>query len=264
MRRMLTSAPMGTYIYCISHTQPFEDGHTFNARAIGGPDHPARLLRYNNLVAVVSDVPAQRLDIKRDYLLAHEAVILETMERSDVIPLSFGTIARGDREVIEKLLKAAFEELNQQFEVIQGCVECNLKVLWNQERLFDEIVAENDRIRVLRRSIANAPINERIDLGQLTGEAIAWKSDQARQTVLEELEPLAVDTRLNRLLNDMMAMNAAFLVEKTRQETFDRRVEALAAAQEGRLLFRYTGPAPPYHFVDLSVSWEDAADGSTE
>lgn len=256
--------PMGDYIYCVAHARPFEDEYTFKSQAIGGPEHPARLLRYNNLVAVVSDVPAQRLDIKRDYLLAHEAVILETMERSDVIPLSFGTIARDDTEVVEKLLKAAFEELHQQFEVIQGCVECDLKVLWNQERLFEEIVAENDRIRALRRSAANAPLNERIDLGQLTSEAIAWKSDQERQTVLEELEPLAVDTRLNRLLNDMMAMNAAFLVERTSQETFDQRIKALAAAQEGRLLFRYTGPAPPYHFVDLSVSWEDGADGPTE
>lgn len=255
--------PMGDYIYCIAHAQPFEGEYIFKAQAIAGSEHPVRLLRYQDMMAVVSDVPAQRLDIKRDYLLAHEAVILETMERSDVIPLSFGTIARGDREVIEKLLKAAFEELNHQFEVIQGCVECDLKVLWNQERLFEEIVAENDRIRALRRSVASAPVNERIELGQLTSEAITWKSDQETRTLLEELEPLAVDTRLNRLLNDMMVVNAAFLVEKTRQEPFDRRVKALASAQDGRLIFIYTGPAPPYHFVDLSVSWEDDADGFT-
>lgn len=261
---MPATSPMGDYIYCVAHARPFEGEYTFKTQAIAGPEHPSRLLHYQDVVAVVSDVPAQRLDIKRDYLLAHEAVILEAMERSDVIPLSFGTIARDDTEVIEKLLKAAFEELHQQFEVIQGCVECDLKVLWNQERLFEEIVAENDRIRALRRSAANAALNERIELGQLTSEAITWKSDQERQMLLEELEPLAVDTRLNRLLNDMMAMNAAFLVERASQETFDRRVKALAAAQDGRLIFRYTGPAPPYHFVDLSVSWEDGANGFTE
>lgn len=261
---MAAPPPMGAYIYCVAHARPFEGEYIFKAQAIAGPEHPPRLLRYQDMVAVVSDVPAQRLDIKRDYLLAHEAVILETMERSDVIPLSFGTIARDDTEVIEKLLKAAYEELSQQFEVIQGCVERDLKVLWNQERLFEEIVADNDRIRALRRSVANAPVNERIELGQLTSEVIALKSDQETQTVLEELEPLAVDTRLNRLLNDMMALNAAFLVEKPRQEAFERRMKELAAAQDGRLIFRYTGPAPPYHFVDLSVSWEDDADGFTE
>ena len=259
---MPASTPMGTYMYCIAHAQPFEEGYTLKTQAIGGPEHPARLLRYDDLAAVVSDAPARRLDIKREYLFAHEAVILEVMERSDVIPLSFGTIARDDREVIEKLLKAAFEDLHQQFEIIQGYVELDLKVLWNRQRLFEEIVAENDRIRELRRTAVHAPLNESIELGQLTSEAIAWKSDQEAHILLEELEPIAVETRLNRLLNDMMLVNAAFLVEKTQQEAFHRHVNTLVDAQEGRLIFRYAGPVPPYHFVDLNISWEDEADGS--
>ncbi len=220
-----------------------------------------RLLRYDDLAAIVSDVPRRRLDIKREYMLAHEAVILEAMEHSAVIPLSFGTIALDDEEVSEKLLRAAFEELHQQLEAIQGCVEFDLKVFWKQERLFEEIVAGHDRIRALRHDIAGTSVNERIELGQLTSEAIAWKSDHEAQMIIEELEPLTVEVRQNRLHNDMMVMNAALLLEKTRQEPLHEKVNALAAAQEGRLMFRYSGPVPPYHFVDLSMSWEDAPDG---
>jgi len=260
---MPSSTPLGAYIYCIAHAQPFENEYApFQAQAIGGPEHPARLLRFADLVAVVSDAPTQRLDITRAHLLAHEAVILETMEQSEVIPLSFGTIAKNDAAVIEQLLKAAFDDLHKQFAAIQGCVEMDLKVLWNREQLFEEIVAEHDRIRALRGGIAGASVNERIELGQLTSEAIAWKSDQEAQVLLEELEPLAIDLRLNRLLNDTMIINAAFLVEKNHLEAFDVQVKALAAAQEGRLTFRYAGPVPPYHFVDLSVRWEEDADGS--
>ena len=262
---MSSSSPTGTYIYCIAHAEPFTNERApFHAEAIGGAAHPLRILRFGDLAAIVSDVPARRLDVKREYLVVHEAVILEAMEQSDVIPLSFGTIARNDNEVVEKLLQRSFDDLRDQLEAVKGCVELDLKVLWNQERLFQEIVAENDRIRSLRGAIATAPVNEQIDLGQLISEVIGTKSDQEAQTIVDELEPLAVEVNLNRPLTDMMALNAAFLVEKTRQEEFNKRENDLAAAVEGRLIFRYAGPVPPYHFVDLSVSWEGDSHGFVE
>jgi hypothetical protein len=189
---------------------------------------------------------------------------MEAMERSDVVPLSFGTIAKSDEEVVEHLLRGSFDELHQQLEAIQDCVELDLKVLWNKERLFEEIVSEHDRIRALRETIASATVNERIELGQQTSEVIASKSDREVQAILDELMPLAVDIQLNRLLTDMMVLNAAFLVEKTRLAEFDRQVNDLTATSGGRLIFRSTGPVPPYHFVDLSVSWEDDSNGSVE
>ncbi len=262
---MPSSSPMGTYIYCIAQAAPFANERVpIHTEAIGGPEHPVRILRSGDLAAVVSDVPARRLDVKRELLLAHEAVVMEAMERGDVIPLSFGTIAKSDEAVVEELLEAASDELQQQLEAIQGCVELNLKVLWNRERLFEEVVAENDRIRALRETFTSAPVNEQIELGQLTSEVIASKSDQEAQSILDELEPLAVEAQLNRLLTDMMVLNAAFLVEKTGLEAFDKRVNDLMVTEEGRLLFRYAGPVPPYHFVDLKVHWEEDAYGPVE
>jgi hypothetical protein len=262
---MASSSPMGTYIYCIAHAEPFANERVpIHSEAIGGPEHPARILSFGDLAAVVSAVPARRLRIKRELLMAHEAVVMEAMERGDVIPLSFGTVARSDEVVVEELLRVSSDDLHQQLGMIQGCIELTLKVLWNQERLFEEIVAEHDRIRALRGAIAGASVNEQIELGQLTSEVIAAKSDQEVQAILDELEPLAVEVKLNRLLTDMMMLNAAFLVEKPRLEAFDKQVNDLTVTEVGRLIFRYAGPVPPYHFVDLSVSWEDDTHGFIE
>src|SRR5579862_4695362 len=105
---MPSSSPMGIYLYCIVHAAPFANERVpFHSQAIGGPEHPVRVLSFAELAAVVSDVPARRLEVKRDLLLAHEVVVMEAMDRSDVIPLSFGTIAQNDEEVVEKLLKAS-------------------------------------------------------------------------------------------------------------------------------------------------------------
>lgn len=261
---MPSSAAMGTYIYCVAHAAPLINTQTrLQAEAIGGSAHSLRILSADDLAAVVSDVPAGRLRVKRELLAAHEAVVLETMKYSDVIPLSFGAVAQSD-EVVERLLQDAAFDLRQQLEAVAGCVELDLKALWNRKRLFEEIVAEDEGIRAWRSALAAPPISEQIALGELTSEIIATKSDQEAQAILNQLAPLAVGVRLNQPFTDMMALNAAFLVERSGLEVFGAQVSEIAAAAEDRLILRYSGPVPPYHFINLSLSWEDGGYGLIE
>jgi hypothetical protein len=67
---------------------------------------------------------------------------------------------------------------------------------------------------------------------------------------------------VNKNLSDMMLLNAAFLVDKSQEQAFDARVQALGEAQAGRQIFQYVGPLPPYNFVDLRVRWEEEPDGA--
>jgi hypothetical protein len=52
---------------------------------------------------------------------------------------------------------------------------------------------------------------------------------------------------------DDMLMNAAFLVDRTREKEFDGEVKELAARYNGTIEFKYVGPAPPYSFVNIVV-----------
>src|SRR5207248_912419 len=103
---------------------------------------------------------------------------------------------------------------------------------------------------------------ERIQLGELTAAAIQRKSEAEAASLLEALEPLAAETRVNENQADMMLLNAAFLVDKARIPAFDARVQALGEAQTGRQIFQYVGPLPPYNFVDVRMHWEDESVGS--
>jgi hypothetical protein len=257
----------GTYIYCVAYAQPFEKyGNSLVATpGIGGHDK-VRLVTYDDLAAVVSDAPRDGYDVTRENLLAHQRVITQALTRSDVLPVSFGTVAESDRQVQEQLLHGAADELHRALEEVRGCIELELKVLWNEEQLFAEISAENDDIRALRDSLAGHPPEatqyERIQLGQLVAAAIERKSEAEAAALLEALEPLAVETRVNDNLGDMMLLNAAFLVDKTQEQAFDATVQALGAAQAGRQIFQYVGPLPPYNFVDIRLHWEEAPDGA--
>src|SRR5918911_1923293 len=258
----------GTYIYCIARAQPFEQGDLpFTTPGVGGRNKAVRLLTYDDLAAVVSDAPRDGYDVTRENLLAHQRVIMQAMMRSDVLPVSFGTVADSDRQVQEQLLHAAADDLHGALEEVRGCIELELKVLWNEERLFAEIMAENDDIRALRDSLAGQPPEatqyERVQLSESVAAVIQRKSEAEAAALLDALEPLAVETRVNENQTDMMLLNAAFLVDKSQEQAFDARVQALGEAQAGRQIFRYLGPLPPYTFVDIRVHWEEEPVGST-
>jgi hypothetical protein len=228
---------------------------------VGGPDVEVRTVEYGDLAAVVSDASATAYDITRDNLMAHQRVVEESMRQSNILPVAFGTVARDDRDVREKLLRREHDELQDHLAYVQDRVELGLKVLWNRDRLFTEIVAEREDIRRLRDFVADRPPDsayfERIQLGELTNAAIADMRDRDAEAILEGLRPLAVDLELNRLLTDLMILNASFLVDRDRVAAFDVEVQRLGELHAARLVFQYVGPLPPYSFVNISVSWED-------
>ena len=54
-------------------------------------------------------------------------------------------------------------------------------------------------------------------------------------------------------------MNAAFLVERARSEEFDEVVREVSHRYDDLLTFKYTGPWPPYNFVNIKLKLERAS-----
>jgi hypothetical protein len=257
------SAPSsaGTYVYGIALAEAFGAGSPALASPGIGGGGGVRTVTQGDLVALVSDAPSLRARLSRENLAAHQRVLEEAIARADVLPVSFGTVATSDEEVRHKLLGRNPDQLHGELARIRGCVELDLRVLWRRERLFAEVVADDDEIRTLRDRLSQRPPEsstyERVHLGQLVEAAVTAKQEQEAEVILGALEPLAIETRVNDNTNDTMVLNASFLVEKPRVPAFDARVEALGAQQERRLVFRYIGPLAPYNFVNLSVDWDD-------
>ena len=55
-----------------------------------------------------------------------------------------------------------------------------------------------------------------------------------------------------------MILNAAFLVDRRAEKQFDERVKAISRQYEDLLTFKYTGPWPPYNFVNIKLKLEKA------
>jgi hypothetical protein len=251
----------GVYVYGVAPAAPYAAGVRFEATGIGERGDPIRTVQHEDLVAIVSDSPRQRYELRREFILGHERVLEEAMTYSDLLPVAFSTVATRDEEVREKLLKRRFDELHGYLDYVRGRTQLSLKVLWNQERLFEEVVAENDQIQSLQYTIAGQPeaatYYDRIELGELTEATINYKHGVESQAILAALEPLAVESRVNKNFMEMMILNAAFLVDRSRETEFDATVRALGERNAGRLILQYVGPLPPYEFVNVTVRWED-------
>jgi len=74
----------------------------------------------------------------------------------------------------------------------------------------------------------------------------------------EALKPVAVASRSNKVIGDRMILNAAFLVERTQERAFDDKVKEVSRRYEDLLTFKYTGPWPPYNFVNIKLKLEKA------
>lgn len=254
---------MGTYLYAVAHAQPLQ-GTGAGLQLPGIEGMPVRTVLQGDLAAVVSDSPRDEYDVTLDLVNAHEGVVEEAMARTDVLPVSFGTVAGSDQEVKERLLRAESDELHRQLEHVTNRVELGVKALWEQDFLFTQIMIDDPNIQDLRDQIVGTTPEEtydiRLQLGELTDAAIQRRRDQDAQVILNALSPLAVETRTNDIITDMMILNASFLVDKNQVPAFEAAVNRLQQATQGQATLQYVGPLPPYNFVRISLSWEEPSD----
>jgi hypothetical protein len=264
MDTQAVSTPTGTYLYCVVPVPARgEDGFSLKAPPIdakaGRGAARVRLVREGDLAAVVSDAALKDYDPSRANVAAHEKVIEEVMQRSEVLPVRLGTVAGDDPEV-RRFLKRQHDSLERSLALVRGRAELGLKVFWDGDRMFAEVLAEDATIRALRDQLIGLPElqtrDQRIELGRMTAEALERKRQAEADGIFARLRARAIEAVANRLLTETMVLNAAFLVDQAALQAFDAEVDAVGKEQRGRLTFKYVGPLPPYNFVKLNVPKE--------
>jgi hypothetical protein len=254
--RPAAGSDRGCYVYCIiRETRPRRFG------PIGiDTEHPqVYTVTYRDLSAVVSDVPIAPIDSTREHVLAHERVNENVMRDYTVIPMSFGSIFKTHDDIGE-LLRSAYDAFSDVLDKMRDKLEFGLKVLWDRDGMIRAIEQEDEDIRRLKQEIASqqgSTYFARMQHGRLIDAALQQRSDRYVTEFLQRLRDVSVASRINRAIGDRMILNAAFLVHRDREPAFDRRIKEIAAEFE-LLTFKYTGPWPPYNFVNIRLKLERA------
>jgi hypothetical protein len=249
-------ASEGKYVYCIVESK---EPRSFGPIGIGGRGDEVYTVHHDGLAAVVSNTPIQVYDPTRENVFAHEQVNETVMREFTVLPMAFGVLFRTEDDIME-LMRGTYDALRDVLAKMAGKVEFGLKVNWDRERVIGELEEESEEIRNLKEQItsrgAGSTYFARMQLGRLVETALAEKSDAYVREVYDYLRDTAVASRANKPIGDKMIMNAAFLIERDREQEFDAKVKEIAAKYEGKLSFKYTGPWPPYNFVHIRLKLE--------
>jgi hypothetical protein len=236
----------------------------FGRSSIGGVNEDVYTVHYGDIAAVVSRTPVFIFDPTRDNALAHEHVIESVMKNYTIIPMSFGTVFRTDDDIRE-VLKSIYSSLKDVLKQMTGKLEFGLKVTWDRDRIIEELQREHDEIHRFHQELTRKHLQStyfaRMQLGRMIDKALAELAANYVREIYDGLRAVCVASRDNKPIGDKMIMNAAFLIQKAREAEFDAAVNRVAQKFGDRLNFKYTGPWPPYNFVNIRLKLERGGQG---
>ena len=249
-------AKEGQYVYCIIESN---EGRNFGPIGMGQRGDIVSTIGFNDISAVISSSPMTKYVINRENMTTHEKVIEEVMKDYTVLPVRFCTIAASAEE-IRNLLRRRYSEFKGLLRDMDNKVEMGLKALWKDvSQVFHEIGEENKEVRKLKKKAEEKSEKGdntlKITLGKTVKEVLENKKADEARSVVKMFKRTAIDIKANDVFGDSMFLNAAFLIDRTREKEFDFLVEDLVKKFDGRATFKYIGPAPPFNFVNIVVKW---------
>ena len=246
----------GRYVYCVIRS---EEPLSFGPLGLGPEPSDVHTVHFREIAAVVSNTPMVVQDPTRENVLAHQRVNETVMQKHTVIPMSFGTVFKTDDDIME-LLRSAYDAFSDVLNKMQEKFEFGLKVLWDRDQIVREIEEEDEDIRRLKTEISSqkgSTYFARMQYGRLIDAALQSRSERYVAEIFSALRNVSVASRSNKPIGDRMIMNAAFLVSRETEGAFDARVKQIGQ-QFDKLTFKYTGPWPPYNFVNIRLKLERA------
>ena len=251
----------GRYVYGVIESR---NPVAFGKSSIGTGNEDVYTVHYGDIAAVVSRTPVFIFDPTRDNALAHEHVIESVMKNYTIIPMSFGTVFRTDDDIRE-VLKSIYASLKDVLKQMTGKLEFGLKVTWDRDRIIEELQRGHEEIHRFHQELTRKHLQStyfaRMQLGRMIDKALAELAANYVREIYDGLRNVCVASRDNKPIGDKMILNAAFLIHKERETEFDAAVNKVAQKFGERLNFKYTGPWPPYNFVNIRLKLERGAQG---
>ena len=98
--------------------------------------------------------------------------------------------------------------------------------------------------------VAAAELDEETEL---VAAAVERRRERDAQRIIDALGEVAIAIEPGQTQHERVAVQASFLVERSRLAEFDEVLEGVAAGFAGLLRFKYTGPLPPHSFVQFAA-----------
>jgi len=246
------SAP-GKYLYGFANGQ-FRPAEVL----LGLTNAPVYAIRFQDVAAVVSDHPLEKLSLLRRNLEPHHRVIREISKQATLAPATFGHISESEEQVLA-VLRDNYAEIRGELERLDAKVEMGVKLLWDVDNIFEFFVSSDRELRNRRDRVfgkSRVTVEEKLELGAYFDKRLKQERDRLGNQMIEALRPVTCEVRVNSPTDEKMVLNGAFLIERAREKEFEAALYRAAGLFDSNFALDYSGPWPPYNFVRLSLKLE--------
>lgn len=238
---------MAKYLYCI--TKEIEPAR-FSAVGIEGASVHA--VNWQELSCVVSDTDFGDKELSKESAMAHEKVLEEIMRYSPIVPIAFGHVAKSEDEIKSKLLETHKNKLEEWLNYLQGKIELSLKAFWlDLNPVFSHIAETSDEIRRIKAK-EKITRDDQMAAGEIAAKLLGKKREEMEENIARFFKDITIERKKSNLFGEQMITNLAFLINHGDLSEFDRKVNEYAEKLGSNVKLKYTGPVPPYNFVNLS------------
>jgi len=240
----------GIYIYGIF---PGDIDLTSERTGVGDPPGPLRVVRSDDLAALVSEVDLSRPLGSPEDLTAHMDILDGSAADMPVLPMRFGAVLASDDAVARELLEEHHDEFAVALGELDGRAEYVVKGRYTEQAILDEVLSEDQQAARLRDQIRgadpDATRDARIQLGEIISEAITAKREEDTRVLGDQMAGHCAASLVREPTHERDAVHVAFLVDTGREEDLDQVIEGLAKTWAGRVELRLLGPMAAYDFV---------------
>ncbi|GAA0725349.1 GvpL/GvpF family gas vesicle protein [Dactylosporangium roseum] len=242
-------AGTGTLIYAFV---PGDVEPTGSAQGVGDPPADVDTVTYDDVAALVSEIPLDRPLGRSADLRAYQRLLDGTATVSPVLPVRFGTVLT-DRDAVRDLLTDQRDRIVPMLGRLDGRMQYMVHGRYVEPTILEEILDGSPEARQLREQLRGQPedafVDTRMRLGEIINTSIEALRDADMRFAVERLKPVTEDIVLREPTHELDAVNLAVLVDRQRHDEFDHALRELAGTWDGRVTLRRLGPSAPYDFV---------------
>ncbi len=172
-------------------------------------------LEYRDFAPLVSNVPMKKYDVDEHNVSVHKKVVEHVMKEYSVLPVAYGMVFKN-KKLLLVAMSAGYRAMQKAMKEIDNKVELGVKAF-------------------------------------LPKEALEWnEKDACKKDFIEALKKIAVQSKELKLFSERLVLNTSFLVDRGRIDDFSSEIEQLGTKYTN-LKVQYSGPWPPYNFVDIQI-----------
>lgn len=226
-----------------------------DARRAAGELSGVSAVERGELAALVAPLSDAGTRMTAGLLRSHADTMQAAFGHGPVLPLRFGTALASREAVSAELLERDARAALERLQALDGLAEMRVVASYREKPLLISILAGDRRLAAeaerMRRLPAAATHFERLRIGEAVAARVQERRIADGGAMVAALKEHAVAVWVSEPQNERVALNAAFLVERSELDAFDGRTEALAAERGEELEVELTGPLPAYSFAHL-------------